>query len=236
MLCRYVRHVKYTVGWEECYISFWITIGCLLVSIIFLFVPWFFLLKWGSRALVWILFGPWMKLVDVYYVSKIKPLTEEEHIERKEVERAKRRAVTSKAISEARVKREDAAKLKAMKKYLFGKFITRVPVLKEDRYRDMPMPESFAVPYKTKKLKLSELAMQEAGYHRTRLPGQHLAGDMIPRVSRFSRIWFVPIFCITLLYFLLLTLVLLCPFSLSDRDSRVHRGTHWTGHCASETS
>lgn len=98
-----------------------------------------------------------MKLVDTFYVSKKKPLTEEEQMERSEMEREKRRLQTAKAVADARVKREDAAKMKAMKKHLFGKFITRVPVLKEDRYLDMPLPDSSAVPYEPEPLPLSEL-------------------------------------------------------------------------------
>ena len=184
MVCRYVRHAKYVLFWEECYISFWIATACLLVAFICLFVPWFFLIKWGARLLVWGLFGPWMKLVDIYYVREIESRTEEEIENQKLKERAQRRLATTVAVSEARVKREDAAKLKAMKKHMFGKYITRVPILKEDRYRDMPLPESTATPFRPTPISLSELAMQEAGYHRTRLPGQHLIGNMIPKVSR----------------------------------------------------
>lgn len=155
MICRYVRHVKvsfllrvvyylaarsqpprpkYVIFWEECYISFWVVSGCLLLAIIFMFVPWFFLLKWTARILVWTFFGPWMKLVDIYYVSKIEPPSEEEVALRKERNREKRRLAASAAVTEARIKRENIAKTKAMKKYMFGKFVVRVPVLKQDRY------------------------------------------------------------------------------------------------------
>jgi hypothetical protein len=183
MVCRYVRNAKYIIFWEECYLSFWIATGSLLVSLLFLFVPWGFLIKWGSRLFVWAFFGPWMKLVDIYYVREMESRTDEAVAKEKHEERVRRRLATTAAVSEARVKRERATKMKAMKKQMFGKFITRVPVLKEDRYRDIPLPESMATPYRPELLPLSELAMQEAGYHRTRLPGQHLTGDMISRVS-----------------------------------------------------
>jgi hypothetical protein len=182
MVCRYVRHTKYIILWDECYLTFWITTGCLLVSLLFLFVPWGFLIKWGARLFVWALFGPWMKLVDIYYVREIESLTEDDIAKQKHTARELRKLATTAAVSKARVKRENAAKLKAMKKQMFGKFITRVPVLKEDRYKDIPLPDSMATPYQPEPLPLSELAMQEAGYHRTRLPGQHLTGDMIPKV------------------------------------------------------
>jgi len=183
MVVRYVRHAQNIISWEECYMSFWVTVGCFLLSFICLFIPWFFIMKWSARAVVWIGFGPWMKLVDIYVIQKRKRLTEEELAAKRELERQMRREATAGLLAEARIKRENAAKLKAMKKYMFGKFIIRVPVLKEDRYRDTPLPASVAVPYKPDKLPLSEVAMQEAGYNRKRIPGQHLVGDMIPEVE-----------------------------------------------------
>ena len=69
-----------------------------------------------------------------------------------------------------------------MQKYMFGRFALRIPILKQDRYADMPLAESFATPYKEKDFSLAELAMQEAGYNKKRIPGQTLEGDMIPYV------------------------------------------------------
>lgn len=183
MICRYVRHVKYVISWQECYIAFWITAGCLLLSFICFFVPWFFLIKWVTRLIVWTVFGPWMKCYDVYYLSKIKPLTENELAQKKMREREQRFALTKTAVAAARLKREENLKLKDMKRIMFGKYITRVPVLKEDRYRDLPTPESHAEPYDPGPIAISELAMQDAGYRRVRVPGQYLVGDMIPKVA-----------------------------------------------------
>jgi hypothetical protein len=184
LVCRYVRHVRHIVTWQECYIAFWITTGCLLLSFVCAFVPWFFLFRWAARLTVWTLFGPWMKLVDIYYVSKIKPLTAEELEQKKFRDRERRFLQTKAAVAEARKKREEQLKLKDMKRHLFGKYITRVPVLKEDRYRDLPTPDSYAKPYVTGSIPLSELAMQDAGYHKDRLPGQHLVGHMIPKIEK----------------------------------------------------
>lgn len=183
MVCRYVRHAQHIISWEECYLSFWLTVGCFLLAFVCAFIPWFFLMKWSARIIVWVAFGPWMKLVDIYYVQKQEPLSLEDQAKQREAARQKRKEATSALLSEARIRRENAAKLKAMKTFMFGKFITRVPVLKEDRYRDTPLPDSTAVPYKAEKLPLAEVAMQEAGYNRKRIPGQHLVGDMIPRVE-----------------------------------------------------
>jgi hypothetical protein len=183
VICRKLRFVRNIIIWEECYFSFWIANGCMILAVASLFVPWFWLILWTSRIVVWVLFGPWMKLVDIYYFSTLKPETEEEIKRRKEQERLKRRLVTTEAAKRARIIREDAAKMRDMKKFMFGKFAMKIPLLKEDRYRDRPLPQSSAMPHKTKAFTLAELAMQEAGYNRTRLPGQNLIGDMIPSVS-----------------------------------------------------
>lgn len=189
VVCRALRFIKHVIYWEEAYFSFWVATGSAFLSIACLFVPWFFIMKWTARIIVWLVFGPWMKLVDIFYVSTLKPETEEERTAREEQERQARRKVASQAASDARLIRENAAKMKEMKKFMFGKFAVRVPILKQDRYNDRPLAHSSARPYKEKALTLAELAMQEAGYNRTRLPGQNLAGDMIPtaETSTFTR-------------------------------------------------
>ncbi|GKY95229.1 hypothetical protein MPSEU_000485800 [Mayamaea pseudoterrestris] len=181
VVCRFVRHAKYIIFWEECYITFWIVSVCLVLGTLFLFVPWFYLIQSSARILVWSLLGPWMRLVDVLYVSKGQFFNVEDMLA--PWEGALHLGVTSSKATRARVNQENVEKLKAMKEYMFGRFVTRVPVLKEDRYRDMPLAESSAVPYRPALVPLSELAMQEAGYKRKRLMGQHMTGTMIPQVS-----------------------------------------------------
>jgi len=181
--CGGLRFVKNILSWEEAYFSFWITVGSAFLALVFAFVPWFFLLRWTARIVVWALFGPWMKLVDIYYVSQLKEETEQERIEREQQEKQQRRLSTAEAASQARQVRENAAKMREMKKVMFGKFAVRVPIIKQDRYSDIPLPQSLAKPYRQEAMDLAELAMQEAGYHRTRVPGQTLVGDMIPRVQ-----------------------------------------------------
>eukprot|EP00529_Nitzschia_sp_RCC80_P008506 CAMPEP_0113512820 /NCGR_PEP_ID=MMETSP0014_2-20120614/39536_1 /TAXON_ID=2857 /ORGANISM="Nitzschia sp." /LENGTH=1224 /DNA_ID=CAMNT_0000409189 /DNA_START=63 /DNA_END=3733 /DNA_ORIENTATION=+ /assembly_acc=CAM_ASM_000159 len=183
MLCRVIRFIKNIIIWQESFFSFWITTGCIIMSVVCLFVPWFWMIHWTSRIIVWTIFGPWMKLVDLFYVSQIKPETEEERRLREKADKLKRKLATTEAADEARQIRENSAKLKAMKKYYFGRFSMQVPILKQDRYIDIPLPESTAEPYKEKQLTLAELAMEEAGYRRKRIPGQTLVGEMIPTVE-----------------------------------------------------
>jgi hypothetical protein len=183
VLCRGIRFIKNIIIWQETFFSFWIATGCIVLSVVCLFVPWFWIIQWTSRIIVWTIFGPWMKLVDILYVSQIKSETEEEQTLREQAERLKRKVATTEAVNKARQIREDTTKMKVMKKYYFGKFSMQVPILKQDRYIDIPLPESTAIPHKEKQLTLAELAMEEAGYNRKRIPGQTLVGDMIPTVA-----------------------------------------------------
>lgn len=184
MVCRSIRFIKNVLIWEEAYFSFWVVSACMFASAVCLLVPWFFLIKWGSRIFVWTFFGPWMKLLDIYSYKIVDTLTDEELWEQLQAARSRNYK------SEMRVKKENAKKMKVMKEHMFGKYAVSIPVLKLDRYADIPLPESYAVPWKAKELTLAELAMEEAGNNRTRVPGQSLEGEMIPLVScRFMDAW-----------------------------------------------
>lgn len=124
-----------------------------------------------------------MKLVDIYWYREMEGMTPEERKERDARVRRLRREANKEVAKEARINRENAWKLAAVKKYMFGRFITRVNVLKLNRYRYLPLPTSTATPYSPDPQKLAELAMDEAGRNRTRVTGQHLVGDMIPMLE-----------------------------------------------------
>jgi len=178
MVCRCIRFAKNVLIWEEAYFSFWVVAACMFTAVVCLLVPWFFLIKWGSRMFVWTFFGPWMKLLDIYSY-KIKDLIGDEDVWEQ------MQAVRNKdAKSDMRVRKEDAKKMQTMKEHMFGKYSVSIPVLKLDRYADIPLPESSATPYQAKELTLAELAMEEAGYKRTRVPGQNLVGKMIPQIAQ----------------------------------------------------
>ena len=59
-----------------------------------------------------------MWLVDKYYYSRIQPLSVDELEEREELQRMQRQELTSKAARENRIKRENAAKLRDVKKFM----------------------------------------------------------------------------------------------------------------------
>ena len=67
--CIFMRVFKNILIWEECYLSFWIALTSLTLSIIVFFLPWGFILKWTLRIIIWAGLGPWMKLVDIFFVD-----------------------------------------------------------------------------------------------------------------------------------------------------------------------
>ena len=144
--CEYLRFIRNVLNWEEAYISSIFTVSCFLVAAFLYFVPWAFLIYWTSHIFVWTLFGPWMGLVDRFYIQKLKPLTTEEKIllERKAAER--RLALIQNSAFQAQLHREYLVKLSGMKKYLFGKFMIKTPVYKLAQFQDIPLKSSTATP------------------------------------------------------------------------------------------
>lgn len=171
--CTWLRISKNILCWEECYISFWITFCSLLLAVLFIFVPWGLVLHRTLRVFVWVAFGPWMKLVDVFYYSHATAETNEQKLIRE-----KRQNL------DAQVAREKDAKLMDIKMWMFGEHTCRVNVLKMDRYYDLPLPKSSVTSYTPKLKSLGEVAMQEAGYRRDRIDGQQLVGEMIPQIYK----------------------------------------------------
>ena len=141
--CRFIKNV---ITWEECYFSFWIVMACFLLSFVFMFVPLSFFIKWSARIFVWVLFGPWMKLVDIYVVSPMVNMSKSMILVKEEQSNTKRMEKLEDRATQARILREDAKKLKDMTQFIFGDYITRVPVLKMNRYRDTPLSSSSAKP------------------------------------------------------------------------------------------
>jgi len=175
-----MRIVRNVLIWEEYYFSFWLTAGSFALSVVFLFIPWRFCLTWTIRILSWALLGPWMKLVDIYHFQVIENLDEQGKAQREKQIIATQKTTYDDIVRQARIAKEDAMKIKDMKVFKFGKYIAWVPILKVDRIKDIPLPNSKAEIYE-ETVTLVEQAMQEAGKNRIRVPGQHLVGSMIPK-------------------------------------------------------
>jgi hypothetical protein len=118
------RMIKIIASWEESVVSFWITAAFLAAGLVSLLLPWAFILTWTSRIFVWGLFGPHMKLVDLTLRQNEK---KEEALENL----VKTFDVKRKA---ARLRQEEAAKLKDLKAMAFGKYSIQVPSFNLGKY------------------------------------------------------------------------------------------------------
>ena len=104
-------------------------------------IPWNIFFLWSCRIAAWGFLGPWMKLLDIYgYVQEDDDLQEEQG-------QQKRREQYEKVRGEVRLQNENEVKMKAMKEYLFGQYVTVVPMVSLERYHDAPLPSSSSQPY-----------------------------------------------------------------------------------------
>jgi C2 domain len=164
-MCKKMRLVKSIVTWEEGAVSFWITFCFLASGLVSLILPWSYLLLWGSRIIVWGLFGPHMMLLDWWLRAEGK----DEAILEKAMENFKKDSWF------ARIRRQDALKLRDMKCVAFGKYITLVPAHNLSRHFDRPLPASSARLHNRTK---SQINIAPNG-----IPGQQLFGTILPRTE-----------------------------------------------------
>lgn len=173
-VCAIVRIVKNIYIWDEPYFAFFLTTASLLIGIVFLFLPWSFLIRWTGRIVAWGVFGPHMKLVDLCYYSRLKEKTDEEEKEELSKYYLGLKKIAEENANLAFQQTEEAAKLKAVKKIIFGKWVARVPCIKNERFRDFPLHNSSAKKY--------EPTEDETQSTILRIHGQQLVGTMIPQV------------------------------------------------------
>lgn len=171
-VCVALRIGKSVVLWRESYAAFSIATASFLLSLIIFWIPWSFLIAWTCRIFVWVLLGPWMKLVDIFYVRKLENLSAEERKAGLQMSFQERYHLILEQSLRRKVNRERALKLQVMKKYMFGKFLMRVPIFKEELVWDDPLPASTATPY--------DESLAETIVIPHRKWGQQLVGDMIP--------------------------------------------------------
>lgn len=179
--CEGLRSARNILTWEESVLSFWLVLVTFVLGAVFMVFPWLFFVRWFARILAWGVFGPWMKLVDIIFFSSSSTDDTLKEAEAEAADRAGRRKYMEKLITEARVKNENAAKLRDMKQYFFGKYLTRVPIFKTDRYVDRPLPSSSARKVEAKH-DIATTAFEMVEQSEERITGQNLVGLMIPHV------------------------------------------------------
>lgn len=173
-ICFYLRIVRNIYLWDEPYYAALLTAGSIVIGIVFYILPWTFLLRWTGRIIAWTVFGPHMKLVDFFYYSKLKASTDEEEAKKMSEYYKSLKEAAQKNAALARIRTEEAVKQKAVKQILFGAYVERVPVIKSERFIDLPLHSSYAKPYvpPTK----DKATIEYIG-------GQGLVGTMIPELK-----------------------------------------------------
>lgn len=169
-----LRRFKCVLTWEESSLSFWWTVTLLCLSVTLAILPTAWLLHWLLRICVWTFLGPWMLVVRMLLPEGSFAFANEE--QRLTYQEAKVRNM-SKTFGEqskdARKRREEAEKLRAMKTLMFGDYIAWVPPRNITRHFDYPLPSSTACPF-TK-------GMFRGWEDRIICTGQQLDGKMIHR-------------------------------------------------------
>lgn len=169
-----LRIAANVVMWEEAYFAFWITTASFLASLVLIWIPFGFIFRWTSRVVAWVVLGPWMALVDRYYFGKEDPNLTDEEKDALIRERFRARYEEARlAASNFQIRKERAAKMRSMKKYMFGKYHLRVPQFSEDLFKDVPLPQSFAKSFHGRNAEPIRITR--------RVYGQNLSGDMIPK-------------------------------------------------------
>lgn len=156
---RLCRAIDCIVTWEESSLAFWITTILLLIGVLFLFVPWVFLLKWTSRIAVVLFLGPQNKILALL-------------LARKESDESRLRQMYKERRFRARCRQEENSKLKSFRHVVFGKYGSVVPDIKWSPHLDRPCPESEASAIKEPTVDTDEGPC---------IPGQKLHGLMVPR-------------------------------------------------------
>jgi hypothetical protein len=172
-ICFYLRVVRNVYLWDEPYYAALLAAGSIVIGIVFYILPWAFLLRWTGRIIAWAVFGPHMKLFDIFYYSKQKAATDEEEAKKLSEYYKSLKEAAQKNVELARIRTEEAVKQKAVKQILFGPYVERVPVIKSERFIDLPLHSSYAkvyVPPTDYKAKIEYIG------------GQGLVGTMIPEL------------------------------------------------------
>lgn len=118
--CVYLRYIKSIVLWRDSVVAFWVATFALSLSALLFYVPWTFLLRWTFRILVFVFLGPWMKLVDIFFVENHFNMT---HEERKAKAKGEMQDHYDYLMTESKFKRlykEQRIKTHDLEKYMFG--------------------------------------------------------------------------------------------------------------------
>ena len=66
---KYIRVLRQFVNWQV-HTTYRFTLNLVVIGTFWLFFPYKPLAYWGVRGFFWLCFGPWIKLLDVFFIQK----------------------------------------------------------------------------------------------------------------------------------------------------------------------
>ena len=184
-LCKYTRLYLALINWQGYYANK-LTTTLLLLGTLFLLRPIHVVSWWTFRILAWTLLGPWMKLLDIYFIHRwyktsheimeIVHSGKEPGPDLPDFEALLESEFFLNMSKSGRVIGENAIKLKDMREHVFGHFSEVVPAADSSRFPSVPLPESSARPW----TEPDESIIRKEEIH---VPGQKLRGTMILKQS-----------------------------------------------------
>lgn len=180
IVCQYIRMFRGIINWNG-YYAHSLTMNCIILGTVWVIFSVGRITSWVFRLIIWTMLGPWMKLMDIYWVHHFYKTREEllQDIDNGVVNTEPlipdfdawlASDMFIKMGHSGRIVTEDQYKLKDMREKVFGKYCETIPKFDSSRCPSVPLPQSSAQPSKAKP------TSKEHWYH---VPGQKLAGHMI---------------------------------------------------------
>jgi hypothetical protein len=119
--CLWLRIAANIIMWNDSIAAFWIVTLSLFFSFVLAWIPWAFLFRWSFKIFVYVILGPWMKLVDIFYVHKLQNMTPEERKAQLEADYQRRYELLLGESYLRKLLKESYLKMDDMCKYMFGK-------------------------------------------------------------------------------------------------------------------
>ena len=119
--CMFSRLVKSVLLWRDGVAAFWVATFALVLSGALFFVPFTFLFRWTFRIVLIGFLGPWMKLVDIFFVENMDKLTYRQRKKRVEEQMKERYDYLYSESKIRRLIKQHRMKMREMEKYMYGK-------------------------------------------------------------------------------------------------------------------
>jgi hypothetical protein len=194
-LNKYIRAIKNFAAWQS-NSTYRFTAQCMLFATVWLCFPYKTQCFWLIRIAAWLVLGPWMKFMDVWWIRKYFRTRDDllrdgvpETTNKMKEDIARRPNILEPLLqanwleimaNRGRVVIEDNVKLRDFREEFFGKYSEKIPLFDFSRYPSIPLPSSYARPSPIAS-KDQVKAVREESTCWTSVCGQQLDGCMIPQ-------------------------------------------------------